>query len=181
MLSGNTNNPLEAARLLEAISNVQAHPDTVRRVLKRHGLWADIKVKRPKLSTYHRQQRLAFAREHKKWTLEDWKWVVWSDETKINLYGTNGREYVWKKQGMRLLEHDMLETEKHGDGSIMLWGCMTWEGVGRCYRIEGIMNSGFYITILQDELLGTIKYMKMNVKKTIFQQDNDPKHTSKKT
>ena len=31
--------------------------------------------------------------------MEDWKRVVWSDETKTNHLGSDGRKWVWKKSG----------------------------------------------------------------------------------
>jgi hypothetical protein len=61
----------------------------------------------------------------------------------------------------------------------MLWGCMSWEGVGHAAKIDGRMDSGLYYTILEDELLGSIKYFKKKCKDILFQQDNDPKHKSK--
>ena len=37
-----------------------------------------------------------FAEAHKDWTVEDWKRVIWSDETKINCLGSDGKKWVWK-------------------------------------------------------------------------------------
>ena len=31
--------------------------------------------------------------------MEDWKRVLWSDETKINRIGSDGKVYTWKKKG----------------------------------------------------------------------------------
>jgi hypothetical protein len=39
---------------------------------------------------------LEFAERHAEWTLEDWIRGIWSDETKNNSLGSNGRKYVWK-------------------------------------------------------------------------------------
>jgi hypothetical protein len=67
---------------------------------------------------------------------------------------------------------------KHGGGSIMIWGCMTAFGVGHMCQIQGTLVQDLYIEILEDCLLKTIKYYKMKSKDTIFQQDNDPKHSA---
>jgi hypothetical protein len=61
----------------------------------------------------------------------------------------------------------------------MLWGCMSWEGVGHAAKIDGRMDSSLYCAILEDKLLGSIKYFKKKCKDILFQQDNDPKHKSK--
>ena len=60
----------------------------------------------------------------------------------------------------------------------MFWGCMTAQGIRYGCRIDGWMNAEIYTGILDDYLLPTIKYYKMNKNCLIFQQDNDPKHTS---
>ena len=67
---------------------------------------------------------------------------------------------------------------KFGGGSLMFWGCMTAQGVGYGCCIDGRMNAETYTSILDNYLLPTIKYYKMNKNHLIFQQDNDPKHTS---
>jgi hypothetical protein len=53
-----------------------------------------VKKKKPLLSVKHRKTRLAFAQKYGKWTVEDWKRVIWSDETKINRFGSDGREWI---------------------------------------------------------------------------------------
>ena len=62
----------------------------------------------------------------------------------------------------------------------MVWGCMTWEGVGYAAKIDGRMDGDLYLQILKDELLNSLQYYDLNPSDIIFQQDNDPKHTCKK-
>lgn len=59
----------------------------------------------------------------------------------------------------------------------MVWGCFSYNGVGKLHFIDGIMNAAEYCSILSDNLLASVEELKMN--SFIFQQDNDPKHTSK--
>ncbi|KIK29002.1 hypothetical protein PISMIDRAFT_76441, partial [Pisolithus microcarpus 441] len=42
------------------------------------------------------------------------------------------------------------------------------------------MDGDLYLQILKDELQQTLEYYGLNLSDTIFQQDNDPKHTCKK-
>ena len=63
----------------------------------------------------------------------------------------------------------------------MVWGCVTPQGVGQLYLIDGNMDSKKYISILEDAYLGTLKNLHANRKDFILQADNDPKHTSKIT
>ena len=56
--------------------------------------------------------------------MEDWKRVVWSDETKINRLGSDGRKWAWKRLGEGLSDGLVEGTLKFNGGSVMVWGCM---------------------------------------------------------
>uniref|UniRef100_A0AAZ3P5Y2 Tc1-like transposase DDE domain-containing protein n=1 Tax=Oncorhynchus tshawytscha TaxID=74940 RepID=A0AAZ3P5Y2_ONCTS len=99
--------------------------------------------------------------------------ILWSDETKIELFGLNVNRHVWRK-------HGTIPTVKHGGGSIMLCGCFLVAGTGRLVRIEGKMNGAKYREILDENLLQSAQDLRLGRRFT-FQQDNDPKHTAKTT
>ena len=61
----------------------------------------------------------------------------------------------------------------------MVWGCITAEGIGYLTRIDGHLNADLYCQILRDELMKSLEYRNLDTNEIIFQQDNDPKHTSK--
>ena len=90
-----------AVQVTKFINNVlpnPVHPQTIRNVLKKDGFRAGTKRKVPLLKKTHQQQRLKWALEHANWTVEDFKRILWTDETKINRIGSDGKVYVWKKQ-----------------------------------------------------------------------------------
>jgi transposase len=66
---------------------VDVHRATVARSLKRSGLTAFAKRKKPLLSAKHRKARLDFAKKYRNWTVEDWDQVLFSNETKFNRWG----------------------------------------------------------------------------------------------
>src|SRR5260370_26396185 len=106
------------------------------------------------LKASHRQRRLKFARDHENWTVEDWKRVVWSDETKINRIGSDGRVVVWKRRGEPPSDRTTTPTIKHGGGNnLMVWGCMGWNGVGKLVEVEGIMDTKQYCDILDERVV----------------------------
>lgn len=140
---------------------------------------AVVKKKKPKLTQKHRKERLDYAIAHQHWTVEDWKKVVWSDETKINHVGSDGRKWAWKKAGEGLSDRLVEDTLKFGGGSVMMWGCMMWDGVGYACKVDGTMNGELYVSILEDELKNSIEYYGKETDEVIFQQDNAKIHTCK--
>jgi hypothetical protein len=60
--------------------------------LKKARMKAVVKAKKPLFTKRHRKERMDFALAHQDWTVEDWKRVGWSDETKINKLGSDGRK-----------------------------------------------------------------------------------------
>ncbi|KAG1029711.1 hypothetical protein G6F43_014000 [Rhizopus delemar] len=118
---------------------------------------------------------------HRDWTIDDWKRVVWSDETKINRFNSDGRTWTWIRSGESLKSHHVKMTVKHGGGNIMLWSAITYAGVGWMCKINGNMDKTLYKEILEDELERTIEYgtnkLGLERHQVIFQHDSDPKHT----
>ena len=180
MCMGKVENAVQATKSLQDITNQPITPQTLCNNLKKQNWKAVVKQKRPFLKPKHRKARLEFAERHLEWTVEDWKRVWWSDETKINHLGSDGRRYVWKEIGEGLSDRVVEGTVKFGGGNLMMWGCMGWEGVGYACKIDGKMDSDLYVSIVEEEFQQTLEFYGQEVKDIIFQQDNDPKHTSKK-
>jgi transposase len=179
--TGKADTATQLHRELQDITNTTICTQSIRNALKKEDLVARAKVKKPLLHPRHIKQRLDFAHKYQHWTEADWARVIWSDETKINRLASDGRQWVWKRAGAPLTAQHVTPTVKFGGGSVMIWGCMTVHGIGFMCRIEGKMDASLYEEILQDELLGTADYYEMDREDLIFQQDNDPKHTSKRS
>jgi transposase len=178
--SRKADNASQVTKSLQNVVGQSVSVKTVRRGLRAAGMKAVVKRKRPKLSRVHRRKRLEWAERHASWTLDDWKRVIWTDESKINRFGSDGRVWVWKKAGEGLSDRLVEGTVKFGGGNLMIWGCMLWEGVGFATRIDGRMDADLYVQILEDELQQSMEYYGKDVEDVVFQQDNDPKHKSNK-
>jgi transposase InsO family protein len=113
--------------------------------------------------------------------VKNWERVIFSDESKFNLFGSDGLQYCWRKGGQALDPRYTQKQVKHGGGKVMVWGCISPHGVGRLCRIDGRMDSSQYISILQEGYLGTLKDLHTNHQGFIFQSDNDSKHKSRAT
>ena len=83
---------------------------------------------------------------------------MWSDETKINRFGSDGRKWCWKTAKEGLLPRHVQPTLKFGGGSIMVWGCMTAKGVGYMAKIDNGLDADLYCEILKTDLMETLEY-----------------------
>jgi transposase len=87
---------------------------TVRRRLNDAGLNARRPVKKPLISKKNQIARLAFAQKFGHWTSKEWAKVLWSDESKFNLFGSDGLKYVRRPDGQRFKQIELgLIAPKH--------------------------------------------------------------------
>uniref|UniRef100_A0A8C7WCT5 Transposase n=1 Tax=Oncorhynchus mykiss TaxID=8022 RepID=A0A8C7WCT5_ONCMY len=153
---------------------------TISNTLRRHGLKSCRARKVPLLKPAHVQAHLKFANDHLDDPEEEWEKVMWSDETKIELFGVNPTCRVWRKKKDEYNPKNTIPTVKHGGGNIILWGCFSAKGTGRLHRIEGRMDGAMYREILANNLLPSVRALKMG-RGWVFQHDNDLKHTARAT
>ena len=137
-------------------------------------------VHKPLVTKGNRAARLQWAKEHREWTVEDWKRVVWSDESRFTLFRSDGRVWVWRLPGERLMPECVVPTVKHGGGGAMFWGCFSWYGVGPLVVVPGNLNSEKYCDILDNEMLPTM-WRLYGDSEALFQDDNATCHVSRFT
>ncbi|GBL75713.1 Transposable element Tc1 transposase [Araneus ventricosus] len=106
-----------------------------------------------------------------------WESVIFVDESKFNIFGSNGRKTVRRKPNEELNPKNLLPTVQHGGRGIMVWGCFAASGMGNLVFIENYMDQYKYINILKENL--KISAPKLGIQNTFkLYQDNDPKHTA---
>jgi transposase len=177
--SGKLKSSVSVKKALENDLGVKVSVSTVKRALYDAGLGGIKKLEKPLLSSKNVKERLNFAKAHQYWTVDDWRRVIFSDETKINRFGSDGCKWAWIRDGETVQNRHVKQTVKHGGGSIMILGCMTAQGAGYMCKIDTIMDQHLYRSILEDEFVKTIEWYGLVPRDVIFQQDNDPKHKAK--
>ncbi|XP_057673496.1 ras-related protein Rab-40C isoform X1 [Corythoichthys intestinalis] len=153
---------------------------TISNTLRRQGLKSCTARRVPLLKKVNVHARLRFAREHLDDPEEDWENMLWSDETRIELFGRNTGSRVWKRKNTELHLKNTIPTVKHGGGNIMLWGCFSAKGPGRLICVKERINGTMYREILSENLFPSAWALKMR-RGWVFQHDNDPKHTARAT
>ncbi|GFX77662.1 transposable element Tcb1 transposase [Trichonephila clavipes] len=76
--------------------------------------------RKPFVSKVNRKKRIDFAKENEKQDRNFWNSVIFSDESKFNIHGSDGHQKVWRKANAALEPKNMRGTVKHGGGSIMV-------------------------------------------------------------
>ncbi|GFW47589.1 transposable element Tc1 transposase [Trichonephila clavipes] len=129
--------------------------ETVRRVLRKASYNGRVARKKLLIGKRNRVKRLKFAKEHILKPQQFWNEVIFSDESKFNIFGSDGRRMVSRKPNTSHYPKHTIPTVKHvkhGGGSVMVWGCMATSGVGKLVFIDGIMHKMAYLNILQTNL-----------------------------
>jgi len=149
----------------------------VKRRLREAGIFGRAAARKPLLRPTNKKKRLVWGKEHINWTPEQWSKVLWTDESKFELFGSKRRVYVRRRAGERMKDECVQPSVKHGGGSCMVWGCFAGASSGHLVEVKGTMKKEQYHSILQRHAIPS--GIRMVGRNFILQQDNDPKHTSK--
>lgn len=149
---------------------------TVKRYLNGKDINAHVPLCKPLLTPRHIQTRLEAANLWLCLTDNELQSIVFSDESKFNIRYSDGQVFVWRGRDSAYESRHIHHTVKFGGGSVMVWSCFSYHGVGRLVFIDETMDAGLYVSILASSLPPSLE--KMGLSSFIFQQDNDPKHTS---
>ncbi|GFX79039.1 transposable element Tcb2 transposase [Trichonephila clavipes] len=82
----------------------------------------------PLLTVRHKALRLAWARQHRYWTVDGWKRVARPDESRFHLNRTDAR--VWRQPHESMDSTCQQGTVQAGGGSLMVWGLCSWRDIG---------------------------------------------------
>jgi hypothetical protein len=99
------------ARDTPGMHNLSISAQTVRNRLREAGLGACRPVVRQVLTRHHRQQRRLWAQTHHHWTRQDWKKVIFTDESRFCLTRGDGRIRVQRRRTERYTEACTLERD----------------------------------------------------------------------
>jgi transposase len=109
----------------------------VKLILKSAGFRKTKPTRKPGLTKKMKDDRLAWCLAHRDWTLEDWKSVIWSDETSVILLHRRGGYRVWRRADERFVRTCIRERWK-GAMEFMFWA--PFPMIGRVLVIAGVQR-----------------------------------------
>ena len=104
----------------QSSSNRHISTSTVQRILCESGLHGRIAAKKPLLKDTNNNKRFTWAKKHEQWTSDRWKSVLWSDESKCEIFGSNCHVFVRRRVGKRMISACVVPTVKYGGGGMMV-------------------------------------------------------------
>jgi len=152
-----------AAKLAE--NGVELHHTTITKHLAKKGYKNSLPLRTPMLTSTHKENRVAWARRHLN---DNWKKTIFTDETAFQLFSNTIKRWYKNTRPVRLMPKDRRK--------IFAWGGFCIKGKTSLFCFRGIMDSKLYVEIVERHLPEVNRMLR---KKWRFQQDNDPKHTSR--
>lgn len=78
--------------------------------------------------------------QHLCWTLPRWSTVLFSDESRFQLYHADGRLRVWRCVGESYTDANVLRQVAHGGASAMVWADICYGQRTHLHFIDGNLN-----------------------------------------
>jgi len=133
--------------------------NTANKILREEGYSARVARCKPYLKPEHRKKRLAWAEQFRHLTKEDWRRMIFTDESSFET-GSGARVLVRRKPGEEFNEDCIRPTFKSGRTSSNHWGGIHYYGRSElvCLRGQGRMTMHKYSDlILRKALPNTIQ------------------------
>jgi len=130
---------------------------------------------KPMVTDAQRMKRLAFAKNYSSWTQEDWRKVLWTDESVFRVSDTKGKK-VWRRKGSDPCDPRFTaKTLKHPP-SLMVWGAFAYGGKADLHIFPKgqSVTKDVYLSLLDEKLADCFGATGAEV----LQQDGAPCHTA---
>lgn len=153
---------------------------TVRNRFREQGLRARRAKRVPMLTPRHRRARLAYAHDHHHWGRRQWTSVLFTDESRFCLHGSDRRSLVWRRRGERDRDGFTQPVTAFNGGSVMVWAGVSFNTRTPLVIVRGTLTADRYVNEnLQPHVLPM--RARIGARRFILMQDNARPHTAVRT
>lgn len=99
---------------------VSVHDSTIRKRLGKNSIHGRVPRQKPLLTKKNTKARLTFAKKYLDYPQDFWANILWTDATKVELFGRCVSRYIWRKTNTAFHKKNIIPTVKHGGGSVMV-------------------------------------------------------------
>jgi len=123
---------------------------TALNILREAGYSSVKPTRKPGLSKTQRAARLQFCLDHQHWTLEDWKKVIWTDETSVILGAHRGAVRLWRRADEGASK-TVIRNRWKGYSEFIFWGSFSYDHKGPChiYKKETVADKRLVVAELE--------------------------------
>ncbi len=169
----------QTAQETPGIHNPRISSSTVHRRLHEHQLRARRPVRGNPLTPVRRRNRYAWTHQRRNWNQQQWNSVLFSDESRFCIDHVDGRQRVWRRRGERFANCCVMEVNRWGGASVMVWAGISFRHRTPLVFIDGNLTARRYIAeVLEPEL---IPFLEQHQDIALFQQDNARPHIAQET
>ena len=172
----------DAYLIRESVKDPRKTSDAIETTLGKKGIEISFStvcrrpVKKQLLTKTMKTKRYKCGLKYKNWTKEDWRHVIFSDETHMFVQDQRS-QHVRRSQNEKIRNAHIDQCVKHPQKK-MFWGCFSFYGIGSLHPVEGMMRSQQYIEVVQRRVIPEMNRLFPDGS-GVFQQDLAPCHTSK--
>ena len=105
---------------IEEVGGQPVSAQTIRCTLHQIGVHGCYPRRKLLLKTIHKKASKQFPEDMSTKHMDYWSHVLWSDEMKINLFGSDGFKHVWRRPGEEYKGKCVMPAVKHGGGNVMV-------------------------------------------------------------
>ena len=109
------------------------------------------------------------------WRRERWQAVLFTDESRFNLFRVDGRRRVYRRRNERYADCCVIERDRFGGDSVMVWGGVAYGRRTQLHNIRGNLNAIRY----RDEILSPHLVQFLQQHNLTLQQDNARPHVTR--
>jgi len=124
---------------------------TVRRYLRKSGLFGQVSARKPLLSKCQAKRILQWCKAYLSYTAVDWERIIFSDESRVITH-SNSRRYVWRPRNSRYKFKYTCKTVKYGGISVLVWSAIRADGNRILIKCPPRLDSREYQHILSKGL-----------------------------
>ena len=124
---------------IEEVGGQPVSAQTIRRTLHQIDVHGCHPRRKPLLKTIHRKASKQFAEDMSTKYMDYWNHVLWSDEMKINLFGSDGFNHERRRSDEEYNDKYVMPTVKRGGENVIVWGCMSAAGVWGKHELQHVL------------------------------------------
>lgn len=151
--------------------NIQ--PQTLGNYLRKIGIGTCVAAKKPLINLRHMKARIDWADQHRQFTIDQWKKVIFTDESTFQNF-SSGRQFVKRPKNERFNQKYVINYESQSNIKRNFFGIMIHNQPVKVFECTDNMDAAEFLNLMRERVLPAIE--QVGIRDYIIQLDNAPIH-----